>query len=358
MIYAVGTIKDTIENIQRFVDRNLRAGADHLLIFLEGEETEHQAAVLTSPHVTAIPTGADFWHGDRPKNLNARQTHNANLANVLLAAVPWATWLFHIDGDECLHIDRDYLLSLSGEDHAVRLRPLEVVSQDQSTGEPTPFKRLLNPSELETVQERGLIERPSNGAYFRGHVRGKCGVRPSAFLSVRIHEVRAHNDAKVRQHESDRLELLHYESGTAAEFIRKWTALVTKGNVVPQRPERAQIAAGVREALTIGDPAERDRRLWGLYDRYGRDDLDTLDELGLLVHPTSAYHDLQPSPHTADQAASIADLLPVLAASDRRYFRPGFRSVPPIILLRSLVGRRRRRLPSRIIASLEYAMTH
>ena len=61
------------------------------------------------PHVTRVRTGEEWWAGDRPGQLNVRQRINANLLKHVLARVDWAEWLFHIDGDEIVQVDRAVL---------------------------------------------------------------------------------------------------------------------------------------------------------------------------------------------------------------------------------------------------------
>ncbi|MGH3444505.1 MAG: hypothetical protein ACRDPB_03940 [Nocardioidaceae bacterium] len=61
--------------------------------------------------------------------------------------------------------------------------------------------------------------------------------------------------------------------------------LVT-GNTASFRPERVLVADRVRTILAgeLGDH-ERRKLLRAVFDQYGRDDVETLDRLGLLVAP-------------------------------------------------------------------------
>lgn len=341
MIYTVSTIKDTQDNIERFARRNLSAGADHLFLFLEGPEARLQAGRLDSEHVTAIPTGDAYWHGDAPASLNARQVVNANLANCLLSAFRWAKWLFHIDGDECLDIDKGYLGALSGDVRAVRLRPLEAVSRRRWPGEVTHFKRRLSQAELTALHRAGMIDTPSNRSYFRGHVIGKSGLRPSPYVTLRVHDVKTHDDAKLDHHRSHKLRMLHFESATGEEFIRKWTAHVSRGeNRQAVRAERKAVLRAVHSILSSRLPEEdKARRLWTVYEQHGEEDLEALAVLGLLVTPDKDCHSYTPAAHTARQAALLRDLLPHLLRADKRFFRPKCREKHPLDLLRPLAAR-------------------
>lgn len=355
LIYTTSTVKDTTANLQRFITRNLAAGADHMFLFLEGDDAAEQARALAGPHVTTVPTTGDYWQ-PRPHSLNVRQTINANLANCLLAACEWAGWLFHIDGDECLDVDRDYLTALPAREHVVHLRPLEAASHDHGT--PRLFKQTLGRRMLRTLHSNGAILAPTNRAYFRGHTAGKAGVRPSIYVTPRVHVVRAPNHAQLVAHRSPDLRVLHYESPTAAEFARKWTALLSNGNVAAFRSQRRVIAEAIRDILAADlPPADRDARILEVYEQYGRDNVPLLDSLGLLVEPDEGRRSHVPTPHTLEQAEVIADLLPRLLGADRRFFNPSAPARQPVLLMEHLASRARRRKPA-LAKRLRWAQRH
>ena len=336
MIYTVSTIKDTQPNLDRFIGRNLRAGADHLFIFLEGPDAAAQSRRIASRHVTTIVPDERYWGGPPPLSLNARQTINANLVNCLLAPFEWAGWLFHIDGDECLHIDKAYLRSLDAGVHCVRAMPLEAVSQRDAGAEVTRFKRKLSAGELEKLHRLGMIDTARNRAYFRGHVLGKSGIRPSPFLSLRVHDVKTPNHAVLRDHRSDRIRMLHYESTSAADFIRKWKG--HHGAPAARRPEQNATRLAVSAVLDsrmLSDQAKQEQLL-GIYRRHIEDDVDTLESLGFLVTPDRRRHRYRPQAHTPWQADLIRQLLDVLLVADKRHFRPSNRRKVARDLLRSI----------------------
>src|SRR5215210_7941558 len=105
LVAVTATVKGSAAQVRRFAAANLRAGADHVLVFVDDGDPQvleslEQDAEL-SRHVTAIGTDADYWRRgqrrvdrpgevdrSRPPNLNRRQKVNANLANTLVCTVP------------------------------------------------------------------------------------------------------------------------------------------------------------------------------------------------------------------------------------------------------------------------------
>ncbi|MGZ5410826.1 MAG: hypothetical protein ACXWDJ_12605, partial [Aeromicrobium sp.] len=164
-----------------------------MFIFLEGESEEVQATSLAledyGEHVTPMRVGPRYWNPKRPPGLNRRQVTNAGFVNCLLAPFPAVRWLFHIDGDECLDIDRQHLLTLPPDVPIVRLQTREAVSGAALNGEVNVFKRQLEYEDLCLLTVLGVITAPANGRYFNGHTTGKPGLRPNLDLRLRIHGV-------------------------------------------------------------------------------------------------------------------------------------------------------------------------
>lgn len=287
MLLTASTIKDSLENVRFFVAANLASGVDHMLIFLdaprEPEQREIQAELDAHPRVTAIPTArAEWWAGERPGSLNVRQRTNANWARAVLAPLPWAAWLFHIDGDEVVAADPAALAAVPEDAAAVWLTPWEAVSQWEQTGRPTKFKRLLEPADLNLLHVLGALPAATNQAYFHGHVMGKSGVRPGSRLGFDLHHALNPDGTRAVRHEDPRLRVLHYDAPSGAEFVRKWTALAQAGPA-RYREDRAAAARALRSLVTRDLPEEvRLRHLRAIYDRTTADDVALLDELGLL----------------------------------------------------------------------------
>lgn len=311
MLVTVSTIKDSPENVRFFVAANLASGVDHLVVFLDAPRDEGQDEVAAfldeQPHVTCLRAGRAWWGGDRPANLNLRQRINANWTRALLEPFGWAQWLFHVDGDEVVAVDRQVLAQVPASTGAVRLRPLEAVSEAEATRRPTAFKRLLEEPELSLLHVLGVLGEPSNQAYFHGHVMGKSGVRPASGLGLSLHDALTPQGRAAETHEDPRLSVLHYDAVSAAQFVRKWEALAGAGPA-RYRASRAPIARAARTLVNGDLPADvRAKYLRRVYELTTADDVATLDELGLLVHADPEQGSHRPQALTPDEAASLRD---------------------------------------------------
>ncbi len=336
MLFTVSTVKDSRTNVERFVERNLAAGADHMLVFLDGPDPEVEELLAAHPHVTSVVTGDAYWRGRRWKDLNVRQLVNANLANAALAPFGWAEWLFHIDADEALEIDRHRLLEeVPAHEPCVLLDPLEAVSRWHWDGEVDRFKRLLDEPELELLTALGAIDRPDNLAYFRGHVRGKVGMRPGLEWRLFLHRLKTSRYGDVEGVTADWLRLRHYESYDGEEFVRKWLAHVGAGPM-RLRPQRDRLRVAL-EQLVAADLAADVRAAYfrRLYARWIEDDADTLTDLGLLVPPREATH--RPERLGAQAAEDLGRLLGLLAAEDKRHAHPKWPELTPLSAVRRLL---------------------
>lgn len=321
--YIVSTIKDSLPNITRFIDGNLAAGAD--LIFVFSEDLDDDAYEYLTDHelVIHIPsrTAHDHWGGNRPARLNLRQNTNANLVRTLLAACPWATWLFHLDGDEILDIDTNALESLRPDMPAVRLSPLESVAAmtDDWAGY---FKYPLTDSNLALLHSLGAIAEPTKRALFNGHVAGKVGIRPSLDYRLTLHAAKVGTD-KIPTRSGKKLRMLHYDSLNADEFVRKWLVL-TANEGVRQRSRRRTLRSAV-EATTRLSHLSSERRaeiLKEIYERNVADDVHLLAELGFLTRLDETRHGYEPRRHTREQLAAMHELLMLLKQEDLAVYSP------------------------------------
>lgn len=304
MIVAVSTIKDTASNVRRYLAGNLAHGVDHFVVFTEDTGAEAEQVLDEHPAVTHVRTGGGWWP-ERPDDLNARQRSNANMARVMLAPFAWAEWLVHIDGDEVALIDRELLAALPPTQSTFRMDPLEAVSRDAwPEGEVTHFKRLLERRELSLLKVLGLIGEVDNKAYFHGHVRGKVGVRLRKDCRVALHTVKGGKGRFVSTPSQPGLAVLHYDSATAEEFVRKYTTLAASGSHAVYRADRSPILKALRTLADLDlDDESRERHVRRIYERTTQEDFETLDDLGLLVEvrPGSGHH--------VPEAAPQADLV-------------------------------------------------
>jgi hypothetical protein len=328
MLFTASTVKDTAAGLREFVARNLAGGVDHVFLFVDDFDAAVTAELNAHPHVTAIATGPNWWHGKRPRQLNARQRINANVAKVLLAPFPWAEWLFHIDGDESLQLDRRALADLPPEVGNVRAAPLEAVSRKKWPGRKvTHFKRMLGPEELTLLQVLGLIEQPLNGYYFHGHCEGKSGLRPRMDRWLTLHDVHDAAQQLVPAGDAGKGEfarLLHYESWSGEEFVRKWVNILGSGSRVSFRPAREPTAVALG-ALVGRDLPEKKLRayLMRIFERTTEDDFDTLLDLGLLeeIDPLTGTH--TPEPLGADRRARLDALIAAVEPENKWPFHTG-----------------------------------
>lgn len=336
LVCTVSTVKDTLANVEAFVTRNLSAGADHMFVMLDAPDRPVERFLSEHPHVTCVVTDRAYWHGRRHPHLNVRQTANANLVRVLLTPFERVGWLFHIDGDECLDVDKERLCRLGPEVPAVHLGVLEAVSGESRKWDGV-FKRSLSFEELCLLHALGILDDPRNRSYFNGYATGKGGIRPSLDYNVRIHAAKLDDGTVVKAFSADYLHVLHYESFSAEEFVRKWSTHIAgpAQSVFGQKKQRLRAAI---EAVLRSDSlteAGRQHYLLELYRRNVADAAETLDDLGLLVRPAAEHHSYTPRGFSPDEAADLELLLTRLVKADRGFFRPAVLAKQPADLLRA-----------------------
>ena len=355
LVCTVTTLRDSLPNVRQFVSRNLAAGADHMFIFLDGPAPQVRRYLEGLDTVTVVLTAKGYWQGRRPRNLNVRQLANANLASYLLSPFENVRWLFHIDGDEALHIDRDELLSTAAP--AVRLSVLESVSRAHWDGPVDTFKRTPTPDELVELARLGGISEPDLSSYFHGYAGGKVGIRPTLDLRLGIHEAWDRDGNRVEAQSSPEWHVLHYDCWSAEEFMRKWASPVAnrRANFEPRREHLRASVNAVLDTPSI-DAEERDRRLMDLYRTHIADDVAALEEVGLLVTSRPELHGHRPEGLGADRDA-VHRLLGHLSSADKRHFRSAEQEWHPRGLLEELrrAGSLDGELDDRVAAALTRA---
>jgi hypothetical protein len=366
LVAVVVTVKGPPARVAQFVRSNLRAGADHVVVLVDDADPAVVRALAedagTADRTTVIPTGDRYWKvgrwlSRRPSGLNQRQGIGANLANTLVSCVPRFEWLFHLDLDERLHLDKQRLLALRPGIRAVTLETMEAVSTEVPEG-PTRYKRRATADALAELHRRGVIDKPAPDAYYRGHSSGKQGIRPDPRVRLGIHHTREPGgDAVVETLRREWLQVLHDESDTFEEFVRKWTALSSAGSLW-QRPRRQHLAQQVIAVLDDGslDVAARTERLRDLYRRHVADDVPALEELGLVTTPRPEWSAYPPAELTDAERATLAGVATVLAEAPKRAFD---RFGPPAEQLLEQLhdGLTRRGADPLVLAGLEAALT-
>lgn len=321
VITTVSTVKDDLPRLERWIDRNLTAGVDRMLVFVDDRDDAHTAGALDArPGVVAVDA-ATWWGDDFSPRLNARQRVNANAALAALRESDPQGWLFHIDGDEVLHLDKQRLLELADDVDAVLLSPLEALAQwEWPNDEVTLFKRLLTDEELNLLHLLGRLERPDNNAYFRGHTAGKAGMRVSTDAWLDIHRVVDDSRTPVAAHRAPWLQVLHYESHTLEEFARKWSNHLTSGHRLVARSERRRLASAMQADGWSEWPAELAEQVRReLFAATALDDREGLERLGLLVTP--ALPQCPPERTPSDpRLGLVREKLAALAGTDKSRF--------------------------------------
>lgn len=344
MIFTVGTVKDTVANVRTYVERNIAAGADHLFVFLDAPDPEVEEWLAAHPHVTHVVCDASYWVPERPDRLNARQVTNANLVSAALACLDLPAWLFHLDADESLQIDRDRLeAEVPAEVQVVKLAPLEAISRLEGGGADLPhFKRRLGKKRMDELVAAGVVPpygegEPVNSRYFRGHLMGKIGVRPGLDHWMQLHRAVfcGPEEDELPDFKADWLQHRHYESVDGREFIRKWTAHLAAGEI-RLRPRRRQLSAEVAAVVDDAtlDEAGREAALTRIYAEQVADDYEGLLAAGVLETPVD--HDYRPRPFPPGVRERLDAVLTVLLGADKRYANPRITDLWPRALFERL----------------------
>lgn len=327
MLVTATTVLDTPANVRRFVADNLASGVDHLVVYLDAPgapgQDEVRAHLVQHPHVTVVATDRSWWHGDRPERLNVRQRINANVTLALLDGVDEVDWVVHVDGDEVVDVDPVALAAVPQGTPSLWLAPLEAVSTMHAPERPTAFKRLLHEDDLHLLAVLGVLDQPSNQAYFHGHVLGKSGVRPGSGLRLALHDAVTPGGAKVpreSRYEHPGLRVLHFDAVSGEEFVRKWRTMTAAGPVA-LRPDRAPMVRALRRLVEMDLPdAVASTYLTRVYEATTQDDVETLEDLGLLVHVDPAAGRHRPTSFSPAAAARVEERLQELRTAPKRPF--------------------------------------
>ncbi|CAI9401979.1 glycosyltransferase family 2 protein [Nocardioides sp. T2.26MG-1] len=322
LVATVTTAKDTPEDLTAFVHRNLQRGADHMFVFLDEADAAAREALSRHPGVTCIECDRSWWGATRPEHLNVRQGINANMTKGVLTRFPQFSWLFHVDSDEVLDIDREQLATIPSDVGVVSLHPLEAISRRRQRGAPSEFKRPLEDDMLQLLHTLGIIDRPANSAYFRGHLAGKPGMRPTLDLNFGIHNVIDLDHQPVEGHEASWLRVLHLHCPNLAAFSRRWENLLTSGPAPKLRQKRASTAAAIaalgRLDLSMSTKRRYARRL---YRETTEDRARELKRLGLLEHVDLEERRYEPRQVDPATRAAITATFEGLREVDKTSFR-------------------------------------
>src|SRR4051794_12764263 len=243
-----------------------------MFVFLDDVQPEAEEMLASNPFVTSVAAYGPYWGSWRPPGLNTRQTINANLARVLLAPLDWAQWLFHIDSDESLDIDKDHLLSQDLAIGSVQLQVLEGVSTRDGSARHL-FKRKLGAPELALLRLLDVIERADNTSLFNGYVLGKAGIRPSLDRQLHIHKAKDLDGEGLDSYQHPSLRVLHFDSVSLEEFRRKWGAHHGAELAATYGTKKDEIRSAVTSVIDNDhlDEVQKERYVARLYDRTMQD---------------------------------------------------------------------------------------
>ncbi|HET8961654.1 glycosyltransferase family 2 protein [Nocardioides sp.] len=321
-VVAVSTVKADPDQVERFLRRNLGAGVDHIMVFLDDPKSPARKLLEEHPHVTVVRTGPRYWNGTRPPRVSDRLRINMNLANAVLATVPSVAWLISIDSDEAVCIDRDALVR--SEQRAVLLSVLEAVSKRSwPDDEPTLFKSRPTDGELAALAAMGVILEPDLAFYFRGHQEGKTAARPDLKVRMRVHS--AVNEAgRGLARPAPGMHVLHYESHSLDDFIRRWKDYApASAHLRTHRDERKLLGIALHTLHNheVLSERERNRLIKHLFDREVADDAKTLQKMGLAgPAPKREY---EPRPLPPADLDHLERLLEGLLPGDKHVFNEG-----------------------------------
>ena len=166
------------------------------------------------------------------------------------------------------------------------LAPLEAVSRKQLGRRPDLVQAAARHRRPDAAARRSAsVDRPSNGAYFHGHVDGKSGIRPTPDLWLTLHHV---VDAEQERASSLRHRLpacgccttsRSRARSSSASGPRSWRP----GPMPNFRPAREPTAVALRTLIGKGLTAEQAAPyLMRIFERTTEDDFETLRDLGLL----------------------------------------------------------------------------
>ena len=99
-----------------------------------------------------------------------------------------------------------------------------------------------------------------------------------------IHKAVDHEDDRLPLERLPGLQMLHLESYSGEEFVRKWTAMIGSGPRMNFGEHRMKLATALKAVVSKDlDPVEAAHFLTAIYERHMQDPVDVLSRLGLLT---------------------------------------------------------------------------
>lgn len=248
------TIKAKADDVLRFAAYHLDAGADRIWIYLDEDNPKAYEGLNAHPQCIVITCDDAYWQrifGRRPVKHQVRQSQNATRTLARASAVDW---LLHADVDEFLVAPRpvtEMLSALPESALTARVRPMEVLAQENRTGGARAFKAFIpsGPDRQKTV--RALY--PTYGGYVKGgflsHVAGKIFVRTiRPEMVLRIHNARLEDDKNPGEVALDEVALAHLHATDWRSWMRDFDYRLAKG---AYRSDLAPVGAPENGGVTL-----------------------------------------------------------------------------------------------------------
>jgi len=243
---TVSTIKAPLRDIARFAAYHLDLGAAEINIYLDAPDPAVLDFFAPFPAVRLTACDDRYWRGKPERARSSHQLRQAYNASRAYRRTD-LHWIAHIDVDEFLLTPRplaEVLAEVSDEAAFARIRPVELLAQDDPWRGPAHFKL--------TRRERGLTKTeladiyPDFGAYvpegFLGYTGGKNIARTGLpGIRLGIHGV-LHQGAPVSNFERlPEVHLGHAHAPDWAHFERHLTFRMEKGSYREKLRDRMRL---------------------------------------------------------------------------------------------------------------------
>jgi hypothetical protein len=260
---TVSFVKDTPENLRRFVSYHLGLGATQMRLFFDDPNDPSIEMLAAVDRVTVIPCDPAFWLDHLGNAEIALHGRRQNSATTIGYGQATEDWVLNLDGDEFLHLGGvpvgGFLAELPDAIDVVRIRPAERVFVEDARGR----EHYRLPIDRRAVAD---VHGPFGGNTkrrmgFFGHLDGKSLIRSGLTdIQLRQHWPEDTNGQSLMDLDleaSSQLALLHRN----AEDFATWRGKLDfrlNSNSIPGR------LRGVLAALREADDET------GLHDAYTR----------------------------------------------------------------------------------------
>lgn len=176
---TVSFVKDTPENVRRFVSYHLGLGARRMQIFFDDPLDPCIAMLAGIDRVTAVACSPEFWleHLGRAGGfMHGRRQNYATTFGYMQAT---EDWVLNLDGDEFLHLGgvsvSDFLSEIPAQVNVIRFRPAESVFVEGDT-EREHFRLPIDRKSVTQIHGDFGVNTKRRLGFF-GHLDGKSLIR-------------------------------------------------------------------------------------------------------------------------------------------------------------------------------------